>query len=197
MTRIVIVAPFGRVDQLAAASVLSNLGGHAVPIGDYSALVDDAPAADGQRAAGRLSELARDHDVLLLTRDDGQIEGSHYRNGVQASPVPAGLALTNLPDEVEELLLGRKEPADIDGHVDTSKLTKLQASAAAMTPQRAALARTAILWMVVALLGFIAIVVGSIVALSVNPIAWAAAAIAAVVFGFSLTRINRLLAGKR
>ena len=66
-----------------------------------------------------------------------------------------------------------------------------------MTPERAALARTALLWMVVALVGFIGIVLGALVALNINPIAWAGVVVAAVIFGFSLYRINALLARRK
>lgn len=196
MSRTVIVTPFGQPDQLAAACVLSDIPGAIVPIGDFSAIVqDDTDIAAGNAAAAAISKLAGKHEVLLMVRNDEQIDAAHYRLGARESDVPAGLALTNLPEDLEKLLLETKAPQDIDGWIDTSRMTKLQASAATMTPARAALARTAILWFVVALLAVIAIVIGAIVGLRGIQAAWVGVGLGVVVLGFGLYRINALLSG--
>ncbi|GAA4382239.1 MULTISPECIES: hypothetical protein [Brevibacterium] len=197
MSRTVIVTPFGRPDQLAAACVLSDIPGEVVPIGDFSALVlSGTDIAEGNAAAAQLSKLTGQHEVLLLVRNDEQIDAAHYRRGTREADVPAGLALTNLPSELEQLLLETLAPQDIDGWIDTGSMTKLQASAATMTPARAALARTAILWGVVALLAVIAIVVGVIAALSGMTAAWVAAGLGLVVLVLAALRLRSLLAGR-
>lgn len=197
MSRTVIVTPFGLPQQLAAACKLNNLVGYVVPVGDFSALVlDSVTAGEGERSAQAISQLAGKHEVLLLTRADEQIDAGHYRYGKRESDVPAGLALNNLPSITEQLLLETADPRTTEGSIDVAKMTKLQASAATMTPERAALARTALMWMVVAAVAFIGIVTGAIAALNIDPIVWAAVGLAAVAFAFSLFRINRLLAGK-
>ncbi|WP_295690574.1 hypothetical protein [uncultured Brevibacterium sp.] len=197
MSRTVIVTPFGRPDQLAAACVLSDIPGEVVPIGDFSALVlSGTDIAEGNAAAAQLSKLTGQHEVLLLVRNDEQIDAAHYRRGTRDADVPAGLALTNLPSELEQLLLETLAPQDIDGWIDTGSMTKLQASAATMTPARAALARTAILWGVVALLAVIAIVVGVIAALSGMTAAWVAAGLGLVVLVLAALRLRSLLAGR-
>ncbi|MCK1801941.1 hypothetical protein MTQ12_02580 [Brevibacterium sp. R8603A2] len=197
MSRTVIVTPFGRPDQLAAACVLSDIPGEVVPIGDFSALVlSGTDIAEGNAAAAELSKLTGQHEVLLLVRNDEQIDAAHYRRGTREADVPAGLALTNLPSELEQLLLETLSPQDIDGWIDTGSMTKLQASAATMTPARAALARTAILWGVVALLAVIAIVVGVIAALSGMTAAWVAAGLGLVVLVLAALRLRSLLAGR-
>lgn len=197
MSRTVIVTPFGRPDQLAAACVLSDIPGEVVPIGDFSALVlSGTDIAEGNAAAAQLSELTGQHEVLLLVRNDEQIDAAHYRRGTREADVPAGLALTNLPSELEQLLLETLAPQDIDGWIDTGSMTKLQASAATMTPARAALARTAILWGVVALLAVIAIVIGVIAALNGMTAAWVAAGLGLVVLVLAAIRLRSLLAGR-
>ena len=197
MSRTVIVTPFGRPDQLAAACVLSDIPGEVVPIGDFSALVlSGTDIAEGNAAAAQLSKLTGQHEVLLLVRNDEQIDAAHYRRGTREADVPAGLALTNLPSELEQLLLETLAPQDIDGWIDTGSMTKLQASAATMTPARAALARTAILWGIVALLAVIAIVVGVIAALSGMAAAWVAAGLGLVVLVLAALRLRSLLAGR-
>lgn len=197
MSRTVIVTPFGRPDQLAAACVLSDIPGEVVPIGDFSALVlSGTDIAEGNAAAAQLSKLTGQHEVLLLVRNDEQIDAAHYRRGTREADVPAGLALTNLPSELEQILLETLAPQDIDGWIDTGSMTKLQASAATMTPARAALARTAILWGVVALLAVIAIVVGVIAALSGMTAAWVAAGLGLVVLVLAALRLRSLLAGR-
>ncbi|MCQ9369328.1 hypothetical protein NQ038_04680 [Brevibacterium sp. 50QC2O2] len=196
MSRTLIVTPFGRADQLAAALVLSNIHGDVVPVGEFTALSrDDVTAAGADEIATTISRLAGEHEVLMLVRSEEQIDAGHYRNGKRESDVPAGLALTNLPGIVEALLLEQTAPTEVEGHIDTSTMTKMQASAATMTPARASLARTALLWFVVALLAVIAVVVGALVALSGRALVWAAVAVAALVLGFSLYRVWRLLGG--
>lgn len=193
-----IVTPLGETKQLAAACKLNNINGHVVPVGDFSAIVQDASTlAESNSAAETISKLVGKHEVLLLSRADEHIDAGHYRNGLRESDVPAGLALNNLPDMAEKLLLDQQNPHTAEGSIDVSTMTKLQASAALMTPERASLARTALLWMVVALIAFIGIVVGAFVALIVEPIVWAAVVLAVFVFGFALYRINALLARRK
>ncbi len=197
MSRTIVVTPFGRADQLAAACVLTGIGGDVVPVGEFSAIVyDGTDVSAGNAAAAKISELAKGHEVLLLVRSEEQIDAGHFRNGAREADVPAGLALTNLPAEVEGLLLETLAPADVEGHIDTATMSRMQASAATMTPARASLARTALLWMVVALLAVVAVVIGALVALGGQTAAWFAAGLAAIVLLFSLFRISRLLTAR-
>jgi len=197
VSRTIVVTPFGRADQLAAACVLTGIGGDVVPVGEFSAIVyDGTDVSAGNAAAAKISELAKGHEVLLLVRSEEQIDAGHFRNGAREADVPAGLALTNLPAEVEGLLLETLAPADVEGHIDTATMSRMQASAATMTPARASLARTALLWMVVALLAVVAVVIGALVALGGQTAAWFAAGLAAIVLLFSLFRISRLLTAR-
>ena len=82
VSRTVIVTPFGRPDQLAAACVLSEIPGDVVPIGDFSAIVQSGTDIEaGNRAAAAISKLTGKHEVLLMVRSEEQIDAAHYRGG--------------------------------------------------------------------------------------------------------------------
>lgn len=198
MSRTVIVTPFGRPQQLAAACVLSDIPGEVVPIGEFSAVVQDGTSiAEGNRAAAKLSAVAGKHEVLLMVRSEEQIDAAHYRHGEREADVPAGLALTNLPGELEKLLLEVLDPQDVDGHIDTSTMTRLQASQVTMTPARAALARTALLWAVLVLLALVVLVSALIGVMNGFTAGWVVMALAVLVGGFGVWRMRALLTGAR
>nr|WP_278189788.1 hypothetical protein [Brevibacterium sp. ZH18] len=179
---------------MAAACVLSNIKGTIVPIGDFTGIVlADTGVEAGNEAAASISKLAGKHEVLLLVRSDVQIDAGHYRHGSRESDVPAGLALKNLPDVLEKLLLEIVPAEEVEGNIPTSSMTKLQASAATMTPGRAAVARTALLWIVVAVLAGLITAFGLTLGLGGNSMAWAVAVFGAIVLAFSLWRIYSVL----
>lgn len=194
MSTTVVVTPFGVASQLAAACVLSNIKGTIVPIGEFTGIVlADTDVQAGNEAAAAISKLAGKHEVLLLVRSEEQIDAGHYRHGSRESDVPAGLALKNLPDVLEQLLLEIVSADDVDGSIPTSSMTKMQASAATMSPGRAAVARTALLWIVVAVLAGLITAFGITLGVSGNTMAWVVAVFGAIVLGFSLWRIYRVL----
>lgn len=195
MSTTVIVTPFGVAEQLAAACVLSNIRGTIVPIGDFTGIVlSDTDVQAGNEAAAAISKLSGKHEVLLLVRSEEQIDAGHFRHGARESDVPAGLALKNLPDVLEQLLLEVVSADDVEGSIATSSMTKLQASAATMSPGRAAVARTALLWIVVAVLAGLITAFGITIGLGGNAVAWVVAVFGAIVLGFSLWRIYNVLA---
>lgn len=194
MSTTVVVTPFGVAQQLAAACVLSNISGTIVPIGDFTGIVlSDTDVEAGNQAAAAISKLSGKHEVLLLVRSEEQIDAGHFRHGTRESDVPAGLALKNLPDVLEKLLLEIVTPEEVEGSIPTSSMTKLQASAATMTPGRAAVARTALLWIIAAILAGLVTAFGITVGLSGNTMAWVVAVFGAIVLGFSLWRIYSVL----
>ena len=194
MSTTVIVTPFGVAQQLAAACVLSNISGTIVPVGEFSGIVlADTDVKAGNEAAAAISKLAGKHEVLLLVRSEEQIDAGHYRHGSRESDVPAGLALKNLPDVLEGLLLETVSADDVEGSIRTDSMTKLQASAATMSPGRAAMARTALLWIIAAVLAVLVTAFGISLALGGNTVAWVVAALGAIVLGFSLWRIWSVL----
>ncbi|WP_209323227.1 hypothetical protein [Brevibacterium renqingii] len=194
MSTTVVVTPFGVAQQLAAACVLSNISGTIVPIGEFSGIVlNDTDVASGNEAAAAISKLAGKHEVLLLVRSEEQIDAGHYRHGTRESDVPAGLALKNLPDVLEQLLLETVSADDVEGSIRTDSMTKLQASAATMTPGRAAVARTALLWIIAAVLAGLVTAFGIALGLGGNNVAWVIAVFGVIVLGFSLWRIWSVL----
>lgn len=191
MSTALVVTPFGEPRQLAAACVLADIPGDVVPVGDFSALVLDS-VEKGTQAAAAISKLAGKHEVLLLVHSDEQIDAGHYRHGEREADVPAGLALTNLPSITERLLLGTLDAKQAPGYIDTSKMSKVQASAATMTPQRAALARTALVWIITVALGLVVVVLG-LFALAQTPWAWVVVVFGGAVSVIAASRVWALL----
>ena len=72
-------------------------------------------------------------------------------------------------------------------------MTKLQASAATMTPGRAAVARTALLWIIAAVLAGLVTAFGIALGLGGNTVAWVVAVFGIIVLGFALWRIWSVL----
>lgn len=170
--RIIALTPFGKPDQLAAACVLAKIHGTVVPVGEFSAIALGDDSEEARATAARLSEMAGEHELLLLISSDEHIEASQWRHGKHENDVAAGLALSNLPDELEDLVLGRTAPADAAGSIDTRSMSRVQASAATMTSARARVARTALLWMLGLVLAVILAVVFIIMAVSGSTVAW-------------------------
>lgn len=194
MSTTVVVTPFGVAQQLAAACVLSNISGTIVPIGEFTGIVlSNTDVASGNEAAAAISKLAGKHEVLLLVRSEEQIDAGHYRHGTRESDVPAGLALKNLPDVLEGLLLETVSAEDVEGNIPTSSMTKLQASAATMSPGRAAVARTALLWIIAAILAGLVTAFGVALGLGGNTVAWVVAVFGGIVLLFALWRIWSVL----
>ena len=214
MSRTVIVTPFANSRQLAAACVLSGLSGDVVPVGEFSAIfyssatqsaqefpdVESAylPEADktsslAHRTAQRISKLAGEYEVLILSYDESHISAAHYRAGLHKGEVAAGLALSNLPDDVEALLLGAKQPEEIDGLIRTADMSKLQASAITMTPQRAAVAKRALRWICVVVSALVVLGVGLVVLLNGHTFAWIAVGLGVIALSVGGVRSIQLL----
>src|SRR5699024_6016555 len=96
-------------------------------------------------------------------------------------------------DVLEQLLLETVSAEDVEGSIRTDSMTKLQASAATMTPGRAAVARTALLWIIAAVLAGLVTAFGIALGLGGNTIAWVVAGFGVIVLGFSLWRIWSVL----
>lgn len=192
--QVIVLTPFAQSTQLAAACVLSDIHGHVVPIGAYHAVaVDDPDFERAREQAATLSKIAGRMDVLLLIRREGQIDASQWRRGAHEADVPAGLALSKLPSVLEQLLLGSTTPEQVEGSISTRGMTKLQASAAAMTPERHAIARTALMWSAAAILALVVLIFALIIALGGTTPAWAGVAAATLVLGFAVWRVVSLL----
>lgn len=195
--RIIALTPFGKPDQLAAACVLAKIHGTVLPVGEFSAIALGDDSEEARATAARLSEMAGEHELLLLISSDEHIEASQWRYGKHENDVAAGLALSNLPDELEDLVLGRTAPADAAGSIDTRSMSRVQASAATMTSARARVARTALLWMLGLVLAVILAVVFIIMAVSGSTAAWVGVVIALAaiwVAGWRARRVAKVAA---
>lgn len=192
-TRIIALTPFGRPDQLAAACVLAKIHGTVVPVGDFSAIALGDDSDEARAATASLSELAGRHELLLLISSDEHIDASGWRGGKHENDVPAGLALSNLPDELEDLVLGRTDPADVAGSIDTRSMSRIQASAATMTGERAGVARTAMLWILGAILAVVLGIVFAVMAIAGSSVAWIGVGVAAALVVVAGWRIRSVV----
>ncbi|WGW13145.1 hypothetical protein LWF01_05075 [Saxibacter everestensis] len=194
--RVVVLTPFAKADQLAAACVLAKIHGHVVPVGDFNAVVVAEPDLElAREQAASLSKLSGRNEVLLLVRDGGQIDSSQWRRGLHEADVPAGLALSKLPDVLEKVLLGSVEAAEVSGSIDTRSMSRLEASAATMSPERMRTARTAMLWLLGGLLAFVLLIVFVVIAVAGNSTAWFGAVVTALLTAAAAWRAMRLLRG--
>lgn len=192
-TRTIALTPFGRPDQLAAACVLAKIHGTVVPVGDFSAIALGDDAEEARVAAASLSELAGGHELLLLISTDEHIDATQWRHGKHESDVPAGLALSSLPDELEDLVLGKAAPADVTGSIDTRSMSRLQASAATMSGERASVARTALMWIIGFVLALVLGIVFLIMAIAGSSAAWLGVVVAAVLVCVAGWRTRKVL----
>jgi hypothetical protein len=69
----------------------------------------------GVDAAERLSRLLRGLDVVLLLAGEDQVSAQRWAGGARGEDPRAGLLLATWPDDVQRLLLGRLDPADVEG----------------------------------------------------------------------------------
>ena len=76
-------------------------------------------------------------------------------------------------------------------------MSKLDASRATMTPQRAALARAGLLWIVVALLALVVVAFGTWQGAGGSVMGWVVAVFGAAVLVAAVVRLRGLLGGER
>nr|WP_244954119.1 hypothetical protein [Spelaeicoccus albus] len=178
---------------MAAACVLAKIHGTVVPVGDFSAIALGDDSDEARTAAASLSELAGRHELLLLISTEEHIDASQWRHGKHENDVPAGLALSSLPDELEDLVLGRTEPSAVKGSIDTRSMSRRQASAATMTGERARVARTAAVWILGVVCAAILGIVFAVMAIAGSAVAWIGVAVAVVLVVIAAWRTRKVV----
>jgi hypothetical protein len=127
---------------LAATCALVRIKATVVPLEDRGSAVVPHDGARAPAAAGRLSRVLGQADVLLLTRREGQVEAQRWRAGALADAPAPGLVLAGLPDAAERLLLGAT-PGSLPGAISTRGLSRLAAARTAVSGSPAEAAWTA------------------------------------------------------
>ncbi|MCB2178074.1 MAG: hypothetical protein KQH57_19875 [Actinomycetales bacterium] len=113
--------------------------------------VDAAPTAVGAVAVCRhtdpgepeavaeaISRLLSNTPVLLVVRRDGALVATRWAGGSAAAEVAPGLVLDGAPPEIEGLLIGTVDVADLDGVLSSVGLGRWRATRMLASAARAA-----------------------------------------------------------
>lgn len=117
----IVVTQVAGAKPLAAACSLAGVDVDAVPspVGAFAVLRDAADAARTAEAAAAISQMLRTSPVVLLDRRAGRIAASRWLAGEKEDDLAAGLVLSGAPDVLEDVLVGGRAAAEVDG-VETS-----------------------------------------------------------------------------
>ena len=101
-------------EALAAVAALAQvrLDAVATAIGAIG-VCRDAGVGEPEAAAGALSRLLPAVPLILLVHRDAQVTAARWQGGVDAGELAPALVLDGLPGEVEDLLLGQADVADL------------------------------------------------------------------------------------
>jgi len=117
----VVVTQVAGARPLAAACALAGVAVDAVPspVGALAVLRDTADPQQTAAAAGAISRMLRTSPVVLLDRRAGRIAASRWAGGEREDDLPPGLVLSGAPEVLEDVLVGGRPVAEIEG-VETS-----------------------------------------------------------------------------
>ncbi|KGM13372.1 hypothetical protein [Cellulomonas bogoriensis] len=115
-------------EGLAAACAMSKVPVDAVPtsIGAV-AVCRDTAVGEPERAAQVVSRLLENTPVVLVVQRDGQMTAARWAGGAQDEEIAPGLMLDGAPAEVEQLLLGQVQAADLPGTVSSVGMSRWRA----------------------------------------------------------------------
>ncbi|GEL46325.1 hypothetical protein CHO01_14410 [Cellulomonas hominis] len=113
----VVVTQVAGARPLAAACALAGVPVDAVPspVGALAVLRDTADAQRTAEAAGAISRMLRSSPVVLLDRRGGRIAASRWSAGEREDDLPPGLVLSGAPEVLDDVLVGGRPVAEIEG----------------------------------------------------------------------------------
>ena len=128
-TLAIVLTQVAGAEPLAAACALAKVETDvfATAVGAVAVcrdLTGDAPARD----AAAISQVVRGVPAILVERREGQLTASRWQDGVRGEDLPAGLVLDGAPAELEDLLLGATDLAQLSGVVATEGISRLKAA---------------------------------------------------------------------
>lgn len=123
-----LITQIAGAEPLAAACSLAQVSADVVPtdVGAIAVLADRSAGAPA-RAATELSNLIRGVSLILATRSHTQLTMTRWQDGTQGDALAPGLVLAGAPAELEDLLTGTRSPADLDGAVASSSISRRKA----------------------------------------------------------------------
>lgn len=116
-------------EGLAAACAMSKVPLDAVPteIGAVGVCRSTA-AGEPERAAQVVSRLLQNTPVVLMVQRAGRLTASRWTGGSQDEEVSAALMLDGAPPEIEQMLLGQLQAADLEGVVSSVGMSRWKAT---------------------------------------------------------------------
>jgi hypothetical protein len=124
----VLLTQVATAQALAATCALYKIKATAVPspIGAYAVAHSDNPT-HVTFMARQLTSLVKEVPAILITFHDGQMKAVQWEAGEEVGPLSPAIVLDGAPHELENVLFGSISPADVDGAVDSTKLSRFKA----------------------------------------------------------------------
>ncbi|ABS04644.1 hypothetical protein [Kineococcus radiotolerans] len=113
--RSVLVVPVANARKLAEVCTAAGVNAFVVPVKGLGCVLVTEDPATGEADAGTLSRLLQGAEVVLLTVGEDSIEGQTWAGGRRGEDPRPGLLLSVWPDVVQQLVLGRLDPAEAAG----------------------------------------------------------------------------------
>jgi hypothetical protein len=113
--RSVLVAPVANAKKLAEVCTVAGVEAFVVPVKGLGCVLVTADPATGEADAQTLSRLVQGAEIVLLSVGEDSIEGQTWAGGRRGEDPRPGLLLSVWPDVVQQLVLGRLDPAEAAG----------------------------------------------------------------------------------
>ena len=113
--RSAIVVPVTSARKLAEVCTLARVAAHVVPVRGLGCVLVTHDPATGEQDVEALSKVVRGGELVLFTVGEESIEGQTWQDGTRGDDPKAGLLLSVWPDTVQQLVLGRLDPAEAAG----------------------------------------------------------------------------------
>ncbi|WP_432562769.1 hypothetical protein [Kineococcus sp. SYSU DK003] len=113
--RSALVVPVANAKKLAEVCTLAEVHAHVVPVKGLGCVLVTEDPGTGEQDAQTLSRLVQGAEIVLLTVGEESIEGQTWRSGERGEDPRPGLLLSVWPDLVQQLVLGRVDPAEAAG----------------------------------------------------------------------------------
>lgn len=113
--RSALVVPVLNAKKLAEVCTLADVHAHVVPVKGLGCVLVTEDPATGEADAATLSKIVSGAEIVLLTVGEESIEGQAWTGGERGDDPKPGLLLSIWPDVVQQLVLGRLDPAEAAG----------------------------------------------------------------------------------
>lgn len=113
--RSVLVAPVANAKKLAEVCTIAKVNAFVVPVKGLGCVLVTEDPGTGEADAQTLSGVLQGAEIVLLSVGEDSIEGQTWAGGQRGDDPRPGLLLSVWPDVVQQLVLGRLDPAEAAG----------------------------------------------------------------------------------